>query len=256
MARTRSKHSRHSDRLALVDRGRVVGYFESTDQGALDELVARWRRLAQPGWVLRLPTVNASLNALCAVFLLAGWFSDSASAGHLGRRPGTSVCARPGSGALLSQPAVRGHVVCMLLAVATSALFLTCYLAYHYQAGSMPFRHAGIRRWAYFTILLSHTFLATFGVVPLVAATLVRAARRDFARHAKIAQVTFPIWLYVSVTGVLIYLMLYHWPMTTAWDQSRPREPSPQPGRWACHRATLVKSQCLSEGPLPHAFFS
>ena len=68
----------------------------------------------------------------------------------------------------------------MLLAVVTSAIFLACYLVYHYQAGSMPFRHAGAVRLAYFTILLSHTVLATFGVVPLVIVTFVRAARRDF----------------------------------------------------------------------------
>ena len=72
------------------------------------------------------------------------------------------------------------HVVCMLLAVATSALFLACYLVYHCQAGSMPFRHGGALRVVYFTILLSHTVLATFGVVPLVIVTLVRALRRDF----------------------------------------------------------------------------
>ena len=215
----RPKRFSHSDRLALVDRGRVVGFFESSDQAALDELVARASRLAQPGWVLRLPTVNASLNALCAVFLLAGWFlirHRPATSGGEPAHPAGRIRLRPPCS---TQPAVRGHMICMLLAVATSALFLTCYLVYHYQAGSMPFRHGGIRRWAYFTILLSHTVLATFGVVPLVVATLVRAARRDFARHARIAQVTFPIWLYVSVTGVVIYLMLYHLPVATTWNQ-------------------------------------
>jgi protein SCO1 len=87
-----------------------------------------------------------------------------------------------------------------------------CYLVYHYQVGSMPFRRGGAVRWLYFTILLSHTILATFGVVPLVIATLLRAVKRDFARHARIAQVTFPIWLYVSITGVIIYGLLYQLP--------------------------------------------
>jgi protein SCO1/2/putative membrane protein len=100
----------------------------------------------------------------------------------------------------------------MLLAVLTSALFLISYLVYHGQAGSVSFRHHGGLRVVYYTILGSHTLLATFGVVPLVFVTLTRAVRSDFRRHARIASVTFPIWLYVSVTGVVIYLMLYHLP--------------------------------------------
>ncbi len=83
----------------------------------------------------------------------------------------------------------------------------------------MPFRHGGLIRWVYFTILLSHTALATFGVVPLVTLTLLRAARREFARHARIAQITFPIWVYVSVTGVVIYLLLYQFPSTASSSQ-------------------------------------
>jgi protein SCO1 len=208
----------HSDRLALVDGGRVVGLFETTDQDVLDDLVARARRLALPTWVHVLPTVNASLNALCAIFLTAGWrFVRLRLSPQLSFAPGSAPHPRV---SLLELPAVRAHVVCMLLAVATSAIFLCCYLVYHYQAGSMPFRHGGTLRWAYFTILLSHTLLATFGVVPLVTLTLVRAARRDYARHLRIAQVTFPIWLYVSVTGVVIYLLLYHWPVTASLGQA------------------------------------
>ena len=110
-------------------------------------------------------------------------------------------------------PRVRGHIVCMVLAVLTSAIFLGFYLVYHYQAGSMPFRGQGPIRWLYFTVLISHTFLATLGVVPLVLLTLLRALQRDFSRHRLIAATTFPIWVYVSVTGVLIYLMLYHLPV-------------------------------------------
>ncbi len=117
---------------------------------------------------------------------------------------------------ILQRPAVRAHLASMLLAVAASAVFLTFYLIYHYHAGSMPFQHGGGLRWAYLTILLSHTVLATFGVVPLVVMTLYRAARRDYVRHLHIAQITFPIWVYVSVTGVVIYLMLYHLPASYA----------------------------------------
>jgi uncharacterized membrane protein YozB (DUF420 family) len=98
----------------------------------------------------------------------------------------------------------------MLSALTTSTIFLACYLVYHYQAGSTAFRGGGAVRVAYFTILLSHTVLATFGVVPLVIVTVTRALRRDFKGHRRIAQVTFPIWFYVSVTGVVIYAMLYH----------------------------------------------
>ena len=101
----------------------------------------------------------------------------------------------------------------MVLAVLTSAIFLVCYLVYHYHAGSVPFPGQGPTRWLYFTVLISHTFLATFGVVPLVFLTLLRALQRDFSRHRLIAATTFPIWVYVSVTGVLIYLMLYHLPI-------------------------------------------
>ena len=211
----------HSDRLALVDHGQVVGFFESTDPKALDELVARATRLALPGWVRGLPTVNASLNALCALLLMAGWvfirYRPPALAidSSISPPPSKPVGYNP-----LGRPGARAHVICMLLAVATSAIFLTCYLVYHYQAGSMPFRHGGPVRWLYFTILLSHTALATFGVVPLVVLTLSRAARRDFARHARIAQVTFPIWVYVSITGVIIYLLLYHLPTAAELGQA------------------------------------
>ncbi len=99
----------------------------------------------------------------------------------------------------------------MLLAVITSAAFLTTYLVYHSQAGSVSFPHRGSLQKIYLTILTSHTMLAVV-VVPLVIVTLIRALRRDFPRHLRIAQLTFPIWLYVSITGVVIYLLLYHLP--------------------------------------------
>ena len=102
-----------------------------------------------------------------------------------------------------------------VIGTSVSALFLTCYLVYHWEAGSVRYRGLGATRVAYFTILLSHTVLATCGVVPLVSLTLYRASRREFARHAQIAAVTFPIWLYVSITGVVIYLMLYQLPLAS-----------------------------------------
>lgn len=192
----------HSDRLALVDRGRIVGLFDSNEPFALESLVSRARRSAVPGWVRVLPSVNASLNALCACLLVLGW--------TLIRRTDEAP-----STDLFNSPRARRHRVCMLLAVLTSAVFLGCYLLYHYQAGSVPFRGFGVSRLIYFTILMSHTVLATFGVVPLVLLTLLRALRRDFHRHRSIAATTFPIWLYVSITGVVIYLMLYHLPVAS-----------------------------------------
>ncbi len=155
--------------------------------------------------------MNASLNSLCAALLVAGWIFIRRHKGAIGDPAAGFTDHRPRA-ALLDIPSVRAHAVCMSAAVAASALFLTSYLVYHGQAGSVSFRHGGGLRVVYYTILLSHTLLATLGVVPLVVVTLTRALRRDFARHARIAQVTFPIWLYVSVTGVLIYLLLYQWP--------------------------------------------
>ena len=174
----------HSDRLALVDRGnRVIGYFATTEPDALSSLIQQAKQRAAPAWVRRLPTLNATLNSSCAVFLVLGWTLI-----RLGRP--------------------RAHATCMIAAFVVSTIFLSCYLVYHYHAGSVPFRGTGPPRLAYFTILLSHTVLAV-AMVPLILLTLLRASRRDWARHARIARVTFPIWLYVSITGVVIYLMLY-----------------------------------------------
>ncbi len=178
----------HSDRLVLVDRGNVVsGIFDSNDPRALERLKVRARKLAS--WARPLPAVNAGLNGTCAILLMVGW-------------------------SLIMTRRVRGHAACMIAAVVVSTVFLGCYLAYHFEAGSVPFRGDGSSRWIYFTILISHTLLATFGVVPLVSLTLIRAIRSDFTRHAAIARVTFPIWLYVSITGVIIYLMLYQMPVS------------------------------------------
>lgn len=180
----------HSSRLALVGPGnKVIGVFDSDDPGAITKLIAEARRRAGPGWVSRLPVLNATLNASCAWLLVVGWM-------------------------LIRSGRVRGHAVCMSAGVILSALFLTSYLIYHYHAGSVAFRGTGLIRLLYFTILLSHTVLAVVNV-PLIVLTVLRAIRRDFGRHSRIAHVTFPIWLYVSVTGVVIYLMLYQLPVAS-----------------------------------------
>jgi uncharacterized membrane protein YozB (DUF420 family) len=131
----------------------------------------------------QLPTLNAALNTLSAVFLCSGYL-------------------------FIRAKNIRAHRACMLAAVACSILFLASYLVYHYQVGSVPYQGQGWMRAGYFTILLTHTVLAT-AVVPLAVITLTRALREKFAEHRRIARWTFPIWLYVSVTGVIVYIMLY-----------------------------------------------
>lgn len=135
-------------------------------------------------WVSMLPTVNASLNALSGVFLLLGYVNI--------RRGERSV-----------------HKRFMIAACATSILFLVTYLTYHSMAGSTRFAGTGWSRPVYFTILLSHTILAA-AIVPMVIITLSNALRNRLVQHRRIARWTFPIWMYVSVTGVLVYLFLYH----------------------------------------------
>jgi protein SCO1/2/putative membrane protein len=197
----------HSDRLCLVENGQVAGFFDSADRASLEALVSAARRRALPGWIKSLPAVNASLNGLSAVSLLLGWIL-------IRRRRASDVTlssrAETSGGRFPSQRRfVRAHIVAMLTALAFSGAFLTCYLVYHSQAGSTPFPSVGPSRVLYFTILLSHTALAV-AVVPLVTFTLLRALRRQYAKHLTLAQATFPIWLYVSTTGVAIYFMLYH----------------------------------------------
>ena len=133
--------------------------------------------------VTQLPAVNATLNGIAATLLAAGY-----------------VCIRRGR--------IDLHRRCMLAAFATSALFLVSYLVYHAQVGSRPFTGEGPARVVYFTILVSHIVLAA-AILPLAIVTLRRGLRRDDARHAALARWTLPIWLYVSVTGVAVYWMLY-----------------------------------------------
>lgn len=133
--------------------------------------------------VTDLPTVNAILNSICAVLLVTGWV-------------------------LIRRGRVAQHRAVMIAAFSTSCLFLISYLVYHAHVGSVKFTGQGTIRIVYFTILLTHTVLAA-AIVPLVLMTLSRGLKRQDARHRAIARWTMPIWLYVSVTGVVVYLMLY-----------------------------------------------
>jgi putative membrane protein len=133
--------------------------------------------------VADLPALNALLNLTSAVLVLAGiWF--------------------------IRRKDVRRHRAMMLAAVGASSLFLVSYLYYHYQVGSVPYRGEGWVRTLYFAVLLSHTVLAAI-IVPLVLGTVYLAVAGRIDRHRRIARWTFPIWIYVSGTGVLVYLMLY-----------------------------------------------
>ena len=131
-----------------------------------------------------LPTLNASLNATSALLLTLGYL-------------------------FIRQRAITAHTMCMLSACGTSTLFLVSYVTYHSLHGSTPFQGHGWIRIVYFAILISHTVLALV-IVPLAIVTLGRALRGNFARHVAIARLTLPLWLYVSVTGVVVYWMLYH----------------------------------------------
>jgi len=130
-----------------------------------------------------LPALNAFLNATAAVLLVIGY-------------------------SLIRAGQIRRHRAVMISACAVSTLFLISYVIYHANIGSKPFQGRGPIRIVYFTILLTHVILAA-AVLPLAVITLSRGLRARFDRHVAIARWTFPIWLYVSVTGVIVYLMLY-----------------------------------------------
>jgi len=131
-----------------------------------------------------LPTIDATLNAVSAVLLAMGFL-------------------------FVRRKNFRLHKLCMLSAFVTSAVFLVCYLTYHYFHGTTRFPGGGAIRSFYFALLGSHTVLAAL-IVPLTLATLYRAWRERFQSHKRIARWTLPLWLYVSITGVVIYWMLYH----------------------------------------------
>ena len=131
-----------------------------------------------------LPPVNACLNGLSAIFLAAGYY-------------------------FIRQRNVRAHRRCMLVALTASGLFLICYLTYHYFARATHFKGEGWIRPVYFTILISHTILAVC-ILPLVFLSVSRVLQRRLKAHRAISRWTWPLWMYVSVTGVVIYFLLYH----------------------------------------------
>ena len=133
--------------------------------------------------VTDLPAVNATLNAISGILLLIAY-------AHIRARR------------------IQQHRRFMIAAFATSSLFLVCYLVYHAQVGSVPFTRQGFVRPLYFTILITHVTLAAT-VVPLALVTLSRGLKAQYPQHRRIARWTFPVWLYVSVTGVLVYVLLY-----------------------------------------------
>ena len=137
-----------------------------------------------PEYISALPHLNAILNTTSALLLLTGF-------------------------RFIRRGQIQAHRNCQVAALMTSILFLISYLTYHYSHGATKFTGQGIVRPLYFTILLTHTILAVV-IVPFVIVTFYRAFRGDFLRHKRIARLTLPMWLYVSVTGVIVYLMLYH----------------------------------------------
>lgn len=132
-----------------------------------------------------LPALNALLNSISTVLLVLAFVA-------------------------IKQRRVVRHQRLMLGATFVSAVFLTSYLVYHEAVGSIPFTHEGIARTVYFAILVPHIILAAVQV-PLILAVLTFALRGSFVRHRRFARITWPIWMFVSVTGVLVYLMLYVW---------------------------------------------
>jgi len=146
-------------------------------------LLGRQAQFEGTGTISGLPAVNAFLNGTSAMLLTIGYF-------------------------FIRRGKVTSHKVCMVTAFGVSCLFLVSYLIHHYQVGSIPFAGQGWIRPVYFTILISHIILAAL-IVPLALTTVYRALNEQFGKHVKIARWTLPIWLYVSVTGVLVYVMLY-----------------------------------------------
>lgn len=146
-----------------------------------------------PDWVAGLPAVNASLNAAATILLVTGYV-------------------------LIRRGHRQAHAATMVSAFATSVVFLVSYLVYHFALhhytgeSGKKFAGTGWIRPIYFTILISHVVLAV-PVAGMALVTLLRAWRQDWTRHRRLARVTFPIWVYVSVTGVIIYGLLYHWPV-------------------------------------------
>jgi uncharacterized membrane protein YozB (DUF420 family) len=131
------------------------------------------------------PALNASLNGASAALLLTGRV-------------------------LIAKRRMAGHRTCMIAAVVASALFLACYLFFHFKVGNILFLGQGWARPVYFAILISHVILAMV-IVPLAIVTLNRGLRARYDKHRAIARWTWPLWMYVSITGVIVYFMLYQW---------------------------------------------
>jgi len=128
--------------------------------------------------------VNAALNLTSAILLVSGWL-------------------------LIKRKRIAQHRRVMIAAVVTSALFFTSYITYHANIGSKPFAGTGVIRTLYFGILVPHVLLAAL-TLPFIIVTFIRGLKRDDARHRRLARKTMPVWLFVSVSGVVVYLMLYH----------------------------------------------
>lgn len=135
--------------------------------------------------VYDLPPINASLNATSTLFIALGWWFIRHD-----RKP--------------------QHIACMIGALVTSTVFLGCYLYYHSHVISVKFTEEGPIRTIYFFVLITHIILAA-ATLPLVIMTVVPALRQRFDKHRRLGRITMPVWLYVSVTGVLVYFMLYQW---------------------------------------------
>ena len=133
-----------------------------------------------------LPTLNAFLNTCSLIFLLLGGYF------------------------IKFKKDIARHKRCMLTAVVSSSFFLISYLTYHAFRGSVHFEGTGRVRTIYFIILVTHVILAA-AIVPMVVRILIYAKREDFVKHKRLARITWPLWVYVSITGDLVYLMLYHW---------------------------------------------
>lgn len=136
-------------------------------------------------WISHLPPINASLNALSGILLMIGY-------------------------TFMKKHRITAHRRTMIAATITSAIFLICYLTYHYTARMTKFAGTGWARPLYFSLLISHVILA-IATLPLAVVTLTRGLKGRIPQHKRIAKVTFPIWMYVSVTGVLVYFFLYQW---------------------------------------------
>ncbi len=169
------------DRLAFS----IIGLVSALVVLSVGFLLLGRQREIQSGWeVSALPTLNAFLNGTSAVLLTVGYV-------------------------FIRRKKVTAHKSCMVTVFGVSSLFLISYLIYHFRVGSVPFGGAGWIQPVYFTLLISHIVLAMC-IVPLALITIYLACAEQFEKHMRIARWTLPLWLYVSVTGVIVYWMLYH----------------------------------------------